>query len=136
MSETISDDKKCFCCGSENRHGLGMTFEYPEEGTAVSELTVPDWFSGWKDITHGGFTATVLDEIMAHACVSLGKHGFTAELSVRFKNPLKTGSRIRAEGRIVKTRGSIAETEARIFQGETLIATGNARFFLKNPSGK
>ena len=128
MSEESINDNRCFCCGKDNPQGLGMKFDYPEEGTAISTLSVPEWFTGWREITHGGFIATVLDEIMAHACISLGKHGFTAELTVRFRDPLKVGSEIKVEGKVTKNRGRIMETEAEIIQGDTIIASAKARF--------
>ena len=43
---------------------------------------------------HGGLLAMVLDETMAHACVSKGLKGFTGEISVRFRQRVRVGTAV------------------------------------------
>ena len=120
----IERDNSCFCCGSENGRGLHLAITYPEKGAAETELVVPDWFSGWKKMTHGGLLSTILDEIMAHACIGIagpGESAVTAEMTVRFLKPVETGSCIRAVGKVSEKRGRVVRTE-----GQLLDSAGNA----------
>jgi uncharacterized protein (TIGR00369 family) len=129
MDVTIDRDKLCFCCGSDNERGLHMAIEYPEKGSAESNLQVPPWFSGWKSMTHGGLLATVLDEIMAHACVGVAQKAVTAEITVRYLKAVETGSPIRAVGKVEQARGRILTTRGWIYDAEgTVAAEATARF--------
>ncbi len=127
--KTIRNDEHCFCCGSANSRGLGLNYSYPAEGKAETSLTVPDYFTGWEKLTHGGFISMLLDETMAHACISRGQQGVTAELTVRFKKPLPVGTVIFAAGTAADTKGRIVLTEAEIRdKAGTVYATGSAKF--------
>jgi len=128
----IQRDTLCFCCGTDNDRGLHLAITYPEPGTAETTLVVPDWFSGWRGVTHGGLLSTILDEIMAHACIGLGAgtaSAVTADMNVRFLLPVATGSSITARGKVVQVKGRIIRTEGVILdpQGEKA-AEASARF--------
>ena len=125
----IERDHLCFCCGSDNERGLKLAITYPEKGTAETSVQLPSWFTGWRNMTHGGLLATLLDEIMAHACVAIAKRAVTAEITVRFKKPVDTGARIRALGKVEETRGRLLLTRGWLYDGEgAVIAEGSARF--------
>jgi uncharacterized protein (TIGR00369 family) len=127
----------CFCCGADNERGLRLAITYPEKGAAETSLTVPEWFSGWKNMTHGGLLATLLDEIMAHACVGVAQKAVTAEISVRFQKAVQTGSVIRAVGKVEEARGRVLMTRGWIYDAEgTVAAEATARFVATAPPGK
>ena len=122
-------DGLCFCCGAENEKGLHLDITYPEKGSAETILEIPTWFSGWKKTTHGGFLATILDEIMAHACFGISQKAVTAEITVRFQKTVEIGSRIRAVGRVQEARGRVLNTRGWIYDEEgTVAAEATARF--------
>src|SRR5208282_3019275 len=98
----IDRDSLCFCCGADNDRGLRLSILYPEKGTAETSLEVPSWFSGWKSMTHGGLLATLLDEIMAHACFGMAQSAVTAEITVRFQKAVETGAQLSARGKVVE----------------------------------
>jgi uncharacterized protein (TIGR00369 family) len=129
MAEQIVQDDNCFCCGKQNSRGLQLEFRYPEKGEAETECVIPDYFTGWKRITHGGFLAMLLDETMAHACISQGVNGVTVDIQVRYLKPVEIGERIRISGRIARVKSRIIETEAEVSDeaGEA-VARGSARF--------
>lgn len=132
-TQKIRNDDHCFCCGVKNDRGLKLTFAYPEEGRAETGLVVPDYSTGWADITHGGFISMFLDEVMAHACISSGLTGFTAELTVRFIKPLPVGTEILVEGKMEEQKKRIALTKGTVkdLKG-TLYAEGKAKFVRTN----
>ncbi len=129
MDPTIERDSLCFCCGADNERGLRLSITYPEKGTAETSLAIPSWFTGWRNMTHGGLLATLLDEIMAHACVGIAKRAVTAEITVRYQKPVETGARIKALGKVEETRGRILRTRGWLYDADgTVIAEGSARF--------
>jgi acyl-coenzyme A thioesterase PaaI-like protein len=129
MDATIDRDKLCFCCGSDNERGLHLAITYPEKGAAESTLEVPLWFSGWKNMTHGGLLTTLLDEIMAHACVGISQKSVTAEITVRFQKAVQTGSAIRIVGKVEEARGRVLTTRGWIYDADgSVAAEATARF--------
>ena len=71
----------------------------------------------------------VLDEAMAHACGSIGKLAFTAEITVRYHKPAEVGEKIHVQAKVDKIRTKIIDTSAKIYNsGNTLIAESKAKF--------
>jgi uncharacterized protein (TIGR00369 family) len=129
MDFPIDRDSMCFCCGADNERGLRLSITYPEKGTAETSLEVPAWFSGWKSMTHGGLLATLLDEIMAHACVGMAQRAVTAEITVRYQKAVETGAQIRARGTVEEARGRVLSTRGWLYDAEgSLVAEATARF--------
>ena len=127
----IRDDENCYCCGTKNERGLHLRYSYPEEGTAETSLVIPEYFSGWEEITHGGLISMLLDETMAHACKSKKLRGVTGELTVRFRKPLPVGTRVTVRGSATESRGRIALTEGLVSDDAgTVYATASARFMV------
>lgn len=123
------NDDHCFCCGVKNERGLKLVFDSLDEDTVTTSLEVPDYFTGWANITHGGLISMLLDETMAQACIKKGLKGFTAELTVRFLKPLPVETLISVEGRIDDLKRRIARTSGIIKDsGGTIYAEGKARF--------
>ena len=125
----IRNDQNCFCCGEDNDKGLKLKFAYPEEGRAETSLIIPQYLTGWENLTHGGLISMLLDEIMAHACISSKLIGVTAELTVRFKKPLPVDTEVFVSGRMTDKKGRITLTSGKITDNAgTVYATGKARF--------
>jgi uncharacterized protein (TIGR00369 family) len=129
MDQIVADDDRCFCCGKDNPHGLHLRFSYPGVGRARTELRIPEHFRGWREMTHGGLLAMVLDEAMAHACMSSGSMGVTAEMQVRFVKPAMIGETVQVSAEIVAARARVLEARGVIINaaGEQL-ARASGRF--------
>ena len=136
MEQRIENDSNCFCCGTENKQGLHLAFSYSASGEAEASLVVPAHFSGWKNMTHGGFLSMLLDEAMAHACIrSAGSEtdrtAVTAEMTLRFKKPVETGSTVRIVGKLTETKGRILSTQGWVYdESGAVAAEGQARFLV------
>jgi len=111
-----NDDHFCFACGERNREGLRIRFEYPEPGRCRAVVTPERRFQGWKDILHGGIISTLLDEAFAHAyggsARGAGEAAVTAEMTVKFKKPVKIGVPIVLEGKVLSASGRLIECES------------------------
>jgi uncharacterized protein (TIGR00369 family) len=93
--ERISNvDTNCFACGSDNPHGLKMTFETNGERVR-SRVVVPDHLRGWHNIVHGGALSTICDEIMAWAAIHLlNRFILTKTMNTVFLKPVTTGTKL------------------------------------------
>jgi uncharacterized protein (TIGR00369 family) len=129
MEQELIRDDHCFVCGKKNELGLKLAFSYPRPGRAESACTVPDHFSGWRRLVHGGLLSTLLDEVMAHACLSSEGAAVTMELTVRFLKPLEIGQPVRISGEVQEVKGRILVTKGEVLDsaGE-VVARGSARF--------
>ena len=95
-------DRNCFACGTDNPYGLQMTFE--SDGVHVrSLLTLEKRFCGWSNLVHGGVLATILDETMSWATISLtGNLMLTKGMQVKYIRPVRVGTKITTTGYIRK----------------------------------
>ncbi len=118
----------CFVCGDRNEHGLQARFYYDGE-QAITEVDAGRRFEGYPGIYHGGIIATLLDEVMIKAILAVGSFVVTAEMTIRFLAPVRTGDKIRLTGRITHTKGRVFHTEGMATgeQGQ-VFATATARY--------
>ena len=132
VKKELVDDRYCFACGPLNPIGLHMEVSF-NDNKAFSRLSLKQEFQGWSDLVHGGMTATVLDEIMAHAVIHYVGQAVTTSLQVTFRAPLHVGEEFEATGYVAEhtRRGAVARAEIRTLQGNTLIATGESKFLLQ-----
>ncbi len=122
-------DNRCVGCGRDNPCGLQITALFDaSRRCAESWLVVPEHTTGSLEIMHGGFVALVLDEIMGKVLSGMGIKAPTAELSVRYRAPVRIGTEVhlhaeyiggerrahRVHGRVcdAATNAVLAEAEA------------------------
>jgi uncharacterized protein (TIGR00369 family) len=116
----------CFACGELNEHGLKLQLHL-EERRSWTELVLEDRFEGWQGVTHGGIIATILDEVMAWALVAEDNWGVTARMSLDFKRPVTVGTKVRAEGWIVRNRRRLIDTAGQVVDSDgNVLATAEA----------
>jgi uncharacterized protein (TIGR00369 family) len=129
MTLNIENDRRCFCCGPDNPDGLHLEISYPAKGTAEASLVVDPRYAGWQGIAHGGLLSTVLDELMAHACISSGAKTVTAEMTTRFLKAVPVSTRVRITGTVTSERGRVVLTEGKLYDaGGDVAAEATARF--------
>lgn len=121
-------DDYCFACGPANPHGLKLSgFRF--DGSCYSFDWIPPRFAqGWHGVVHGGIIATVLDEAMTRLLWEAGTPAVTAELTVRFIRPLRTGSPTRVEARMAGRRKKLHIMQAEIKDDEGPYARATARY--------
>jgi uncharacterized protein (TIGR00369 family) len=129
MMMELLDDGYCFACGKSNPNGLKVEFKRTDHG-AAAEFVADKNFQGYKDIVHGGIIATLLDEAGAKALLTRGIKAVTAEMTLRFKNPLFINERAIINADIERERGRLYEIKASIkrVNGE-MIAQSKAKLF-------
>lgn len=119
--------RSCFVCGQANPIGLNLAFE--TDGRRVTATFVPRReHVGFADTIHGGLVSTVLDEAMVWACgVRAGRFAYCAELTVRFRHPVRPETRLEVvgeleenrRGRLLLARGELRESSGRVLASAT-----------------
>ena len=127
----VKDDHWCFACGPENPHGLHLTGFRDEGEYHVVQFTPQRHHQGWQDRAHGGIVATLLDEVMTSLLYAHGEEAVTAELTVRYHQPLLTGQPVEARAHERERRGRLVRVEAELRAADgTLLASGQGKFML------
>ena len=129
--EPVTDDHWCFACGRENPHGLRLQGFRPQGEWLVVDFTPGREHQGWREVTHGGLVATVLDEVMTWLLYRQGLDAVTAELAVRYHHPLPTGHPVQARARETLRRGRLVRAEAQLVEGGgRVLASAEGKFLL------
>lgn len=76
----------------------------------MTELVATESFEGYKGIFHGGVVASLLDEVMIKAILARDIYAVTAEMTIRYRLPVRTGERIRFVGKVVNSKGRLYTT--------------------------
>jgi uncharacterized protein (TIGR00369 family) len=128
----LEDDHFCFVCGEKNPAGLHLSFSL-QNGKVTTEFVPEKIHQGYKGIVHGGIISALLDETMVKTALLQGMPAVTAEISIRFKNPLLSGEKVLVEASIVDMRRKIIETSAVAKKtDDTIIAEGRAKLLRRD----
>lgn len=100
----LADDQMCYGCGRHNRQGLHLTFEFdPDRQHIRTHWTPRKVHQGYADIVHGGITTLVLDELMGNLLWKLQRPAVTAELTTRFRRPIRVGQPLACEAWVAES---------------------------------
>jgi uncharacterized protein (TIGR00369 family) len=118
------EDNPCFICGAHNAVGLHVHFTTQvESGRMHAVLQVDDTWQGFKGVVHGGVVAGLLDDAMWHALFDAHQMvSMTAELTVRYKHPVRINTRLDIYGSLTDFHRRAAHAEAWIeSEGRVLV---------------
>jgi acyl-coenzyme A thioesterase PaaI-like protein len=118
--------------GAANPIAPPMTVRVLEDRSVVGECTMRAIHEGPPGVVHGGWVATLLDQLLGHANAAAGVGGFTAQLTVRYLRPTPYGVplTIRARTEEVDGRRVLASGEI-VADG---LVTAEATGMFKMPS--
>ena len=128
------------CCETQNVNPLfnfiGAKLTFIEKGSAKIDLPVTPCLTQGAGVLAGGILATLADEAMAHAVISMLEPTtttVTTEMNIRFLRATdpKKGGRLTATARVVKPGRQVMTTEAEIHDDAgRLLATAGGSFLL------
>lgn len=121
-------------CGRAHGCGLGLRFSLQEDGSVRARFVCSKSHEGFRDILHGGIISSLLDGAMTNCLFAHGIAAVTAELAVRFRHPIATGSPLTVVGRISRSSPPLYVLDAEITQDATIMAIGKGRFMEMKPS--
>jgi acyl-coenzyme A thioesterase PaaI-like protein len=116
-------------------YGPGNPFAAPlevavsAEGRVSGRVTLGKPYEGPPGLVHGGFTAMLLDHVLARAARSAGHGGLTASLTVDFRRPVPLGAPLVVESRLESVDGRRATARATLTAADdpgTTLAEGQA----------
>ena len=115
---------------------LGARLVSAAQGEARIEMPISPCLTQGEGAVAGGILATLADEAMAHAVISLlehGKHTVTTEMNIRFlraTDPDRPGMLI-GTAKVIKAGRSILSVEAQVLDDTgKLLATAGGSFFV------
>ncbi len=124
----------CFVCGKDNPDGMQIDFVL-DDNKAYSRFEIEKRFEGWNGIVHGGIITTLLDEVMAKACIASGYEAVTTDIETKFKKSVKVNKNLYLEGKVINRRKKLLFTEAKIKIDDEVYAKANAKFWIKEKIG-
>jgi acyl-coenzyme A thioesterase PaaI-like protein len=110
------NSKHCFVCGLENPVGLKLRFHDDGVGEVRARISVPAQFNGYPGIVHGGIVAAMLDETGGRPIMIGHPNRFmvTANMTVRYRQPVPVETELLLVGRLLKDRGRIAQAHSEL----------------------
>jgi uncharacterized protein (TIGR00369 family) len=100
-------------CGSQNSHGIGVTWYVDEHGTVSAQVTLSEAQQGPPRLAHGGASAALLDEAMGAAVWQAGYKVAAVNLNVSYHRPVPLGVQVLVQGKLSHR------------EGKTILATGS-----------
>ncbi len=110
---------------------MKLHFVDEAEDSVVAEFRCPDSLEGYPGWLHGGIISLALDSAMANCMFARGFRAVTAELSVRFRNPVATGRTARVSARIVQDMHPLYALEAKLVQDGVERANATGKFMVQ-----
>ncbi len=122
-------------CGlrEHNSDSLGLVFSPQFDGTVSAPFVVSPKHQGYTGLLHGGMTSTLLDAAMTHCLFSQGIQALTAELTVRFMEPIRLGQTLMVCAKMLGQRRGIYQLEAWLMAGQQKVARASAKFIAPSP---
>ena len=120
--------RNCFACGSNNGLGLGLKFYKHKDDTVFGRFFADPKFEGYSGIIHGGIIATLLDSAMTHCLLMKDIPALTGRLSVRYSAPIRTGTVVNLEARIVDQFHEMFVLEAKAWVDGKKVASAEAKY--------
>jgi len=132
IKSTQNISKNCLVCGIDNEFGLKTRFHETEENEVIALFRPQEFHQSYPNITHGGISAALLDEVIGRAIMSFydaNTFGVTIELNVKYKKPVPYGIELKAIGRITKDGGRIFEGTGEIYLPDgSLAVTAHGKY--------
>ena len=118
----------CVVCGTANGRGLRLKFRTSEDGSVQATFECKKVYEGYANVLHGGVVSTLLDGAMTNCLFAHGRAGMTAELTVRFRHPARTGTPATVRAWIERCSPPLHALRAELVQAGQLKATAYGKF--------
>ena len=125
----LPNSSTCFVCGEKNHAGLQVRF-YIENDTVKVRFQGQAHHCGYKDVVHGGISASVMDECMGWAAAyAIKRMCVTAELSIRYRRRVPGESEMTIITEVTRIARRLVYVKATMVDDEgTVYVTGEGSF--------
>jgi uncharacterized protein (TIGR00369 family) len=135
LSLRTQNHPNCFVCGPSNGYGLGLEVRASAPGVVEGTFECDNQFEGYSGILHGGMTCALLDGAMTNCLFVHGHVAVTAELNVRFRNPIVLGKPVTIKAWIESSGAPLYVLAGEIRQNGDVMATATGKFLDKSMLG-
>ena len=128
------NSRMCFICGAKNIAGVHVRFYEPGDGTVQARFSGQEVHQGYPGRFHGGVLAGILDETLGRAIrLEHGDDvwGVTAELTIRYRQPVPLETELEAVGRITAERSRLFEASGEVLLPDGTVAVEASGKFVK-----
>ncbi|MET0703065.1 MAG: PaaI family thioesterase [Mycobacterium sp.] len=127
----------CGACLPKERCRLGITEEkLLADDVLVSNLTCPPDHEGGPSVAHGGWTASVMDEMLGHVPLAHNQLSVTATITVDFKKPVPIERPLQVRAWIDRIEGRkwFITGELVLLSSEAVLATATGLWIARDVS--
>ena len=104
-----------------------------DDGSVVGDVTLRPIHEGPPGVVHGGWVATLLDQLLGHANAAAGVGGFTAELTVHYRRPTPYGVPLVVRARNDSVNGRRVRASGEIVADGVVTAEASGLFLMPSP---
>jgi acyl-coenzyme A thioesterase PaaI-like protein len=126
--------RMCFVCGESNPAGVHVRFYEQEDSSVLARFTGAEHHQGYPGRMHGGVITSVMDETIGRAImIRYGAEvwGVTAELTVRFRQPVPLDVELTAVGRITEEKRRVFEGTGELYLPDGTVAAEASGKYVK-----
>ncbi len=118
----------CVLCNCGNTTGLGQEFVLQPDGSVKGVFSASAPFEGYLGLLHGGIAAAFLDGAMTNCLFAHGIEALTAELTVRYREPVAVPGEIVTHAMLTESHGRLYLLRADLRQQGRVKATAIGKF--------
>jgi acyl-coenzyme A thioesterase PaaI-like protein len=118
----------CVVCNPANSTGLRTEFTLLPDHSVVGEFSGSAVFEGYPGLLHGGVTAALLDGAMTNCLFAHDIEALTAELKVRYREPVDVLGHIVVRANLVESHGRLHLLHAELRQKGRVKAIALGKF--------
>ena len=122
---------RCIACSPARADGFRLEFAMTSDGGVSAELDCAHDLEGYPGLVHGGVISLIFDSAMANCMFARGYRAVTAELTVRYTNPVSLGVPARVSAQVTKDMHPLYVLEAQLFQDGVQKARAAGKFMVQ-----
>jgi acyl-coenzyme A thioesterase PaaI-like protein len=120
--------QNCFACASNDGTSMGLKFYKNGDGAVFGNFFADPKYEGYSGIIHGGIVATLLDSAMTHCLLMKGIPALTGRLSIKYSIPIRTGTVVKVEAKIVDQLHEMFILQGKALVGGKRVASAEAKY--------
>jgi uncharacterized protein (TIGR00369 family) len=118
----------CLLCGDQNPWSQRLNFSVAEDGSVSAEFQARPELQGYDGILHGGVICALLDAAMTHCLFHRGISAVTADIQVRFLEPVPCNAKIILCARAESITPLLFRMKSELLVDEGKMAWAKAKF--------
>ena len=123
----------CYVCGTQNPHGIGLTWYAKEDGSIFSEFTLTIKQQGPRGHIHGGASAAVLDEVIGVAIWRAGYNVAVVNMDINFRQAIPVNTTVTVEARMTGKEGRKVFGTGEIYLPDGSVAVSCTGIYVEAP---